>query len=204
MSERYKLLTTPREFAESYIQDFADLAYIARSSPLCRVRVEDGKLVFHFTGLGRSGSRTVRHHVYVEAVFDPDKDAAYFSVRPPYPLYLFAVMVPFGTVSYPATIMRVGNRIVGVMVPSYERAVRILSSVLSKHTVIDPYDFGEDSGVSFEGYLHATRAGYVAFLEKKEYFPLVGVIESHDEENGIHPAEVVKKLLEEGVVKNKR
>jgi len=203
MLGQYELAISMRDQAEHYIRVFASLAgYIGRISPPARVIVENEKAILKFTAIGKKW----RHHIYVEFIPERRRNAGIFKVRPPYPMYLLAVMLPFASVSYPAIIIRVGDEIRGLMVPEYELAVQILSDALTKYSLLDPLDFTEDNGVSFEGYLHRTPIGFVSFFERKPHFPLVDIIESHLEEEEesddiMHPADFFRKIVEGVIVK---
>ena len=195
---QYELAVTPQDWAEAYIENFAKLAgYIERMTPPARIVPGERKVTLKFTAIGRKW----RHHIYVEFVPHPEKNVGIFKVRPPYPVYLLAVMIPFATVSYPAVILPVKNEIRALMVPDYELAVKTLADAMTKFKLLDPADFGEESGVAFEGYLYRTPIGYVAFVEEKPHFRLVDVIEAHleEEEDGedvMHPADFFKMMME--------
>ena len=198
MNTVYELAISPRDQAEAYIQRFARLAeYICRISPKARIYFEGDKAILKFTAIGQKW----RHHIYVEYVPSPDRGAVFFRVRPPYPAYLLAVMLPFAAVLYPAVIIRDGDEIRGVMVPDYEVAVATLSNAVVRFSLLEPADFTDERQVAFEGYLHETPIGYVAFAEMKPHFKLVDVIEGHLEdeeadENVMHPAEFFRRIAE--------
>jgi len=194
---RYGISVTPLEWAESYIVLFAHTAGRAlRISPPARVSVSNRKAVLKFTGIGRK----MRHHIYIE--FYVENNRGVFTVKPPYPMYLLAVVAPFLTIpSYPMYVAREGDNIKAILTQSYEEAIKNLADAMSRIPLLDPADFLEDT--SFEGYLYELPIGYVAFIEERPgYGNYIDVIETHEEdeeeeEDVMHPAEFFTKIIEE-------
>jgi len=194
---KYTISVSPTEWAESYILFFARAAGRAlRISPPARVSTSTGKAILKFTGIGRK----MRHHVYVE--FYAENNRGVFVVKPPYPMYLFAVVAPFLTMpSYPMYAARENDNIKTVLTRSYEEAIKSLADAMTRIPLLDPTDFLEDT--SFEGYLYELPIGYVAFIEEKPGFgDYLDEIETHeeDEEEGediMHPSSFFAKIVEE-------
>lgn len=193
----YEVAVEPSELAKAYLQRFyATVEHAMRIGPKARVLLRGNKVVFKFTGIGQRWM----HHVYVEFTPNPGKKAGIFVVKPAYPMYLFAVLAPFSLLSYPAAIIRVGEEVRCVMVEDIDSAVVSLADAMTKLKLIEPGDFGEESGASFEGILYDTPAGHVAFLSDKMPFKRIDVIEGHVEDdlgddNVMYPYEFLSKWL---------
>jgi len=196
---KYDIPISPVQWAESFIMFFAHAAGRAlRISPPARVSVSTGKAVLKFTGVGRK----YRHHVYIE--FHVEDNRGIFTVKPPYPMYLFALVAPFLTIpSYPMYAAREDDNIKVILTQSYEEAINYLADAMRRIPLLDPTDFLEDT--SFEGYLYELPVGYVAFIEEKPGFgDYFDVIETHEEdeeedEDIMHPSDFFTRVIEEVV-----
>lgn len=169
---------------------------LVRFIPKAELKIYDtarGKVArFRWLGIGEK----YYHPVYVFVYYDKEKDTIILVSKPRYPAYLLGLigaMVMTGL--YPAVMINTGKDIRSVLVPDYEKAIRIAEEGL-KHGVISGRRFHDFDDISYEGYLYNTPIGYIAFIEEKPPLEPVDFIHEHVEyDEWVHPLEITREVL---------
>lgn len=192
----YTFSLEPEDSAKALIYN-----YKITSTRLARIIPKAELKVYHYNDrkVGRlrwlAIGEKYYHPVYLFVYHDVERDAIILVNKPRYPAYLLGfigAMVMVGL--QPSVIINTGGDIRAVLVPDYEKAVKIAEEGL-KHGVVSGRRFMDFDDISFEGYLYNTPIGNIAFINRKPG-ELLDLIHDHVEyEEWVHPLEISREIL---------
>lgn len=179
----FGVVASPEDFAEAYLERFRRyVPKVMDFAPYFRLASADPeKVVVKSTAVGRRG----RYEIYGTIRPLADEGALLVSVRPLFPMYLLALLSPVADFLYPTAVVvdQASGEAWAKLTFDRGAALAGLKEAAARHGLLEPSDFDPDTtGVSFEGYLHRTPAGYVAFASPVEWFELVDEIVEHEED----------------------
>ena len=185
---KFEVVASPEDFASAYIERFR--AYVPKLmsiAPFFTVLGSDGeKVVVKTTAIGRKGRYEIRGTLRPLV----DEGSVLVSVKPLFPMYLLALISPLAEIEavYPKAIVidAAKDEAWAKLTLDRDAAVAGLAEAATKYDLLEPSDFDPDTtGVSYEGYLYRTPAGYVAFISKVEGFEYVDEIVEHEEDKAM-------------------